>query len=56
MKVTSPSTDIEKEILKLLSEDSAKSFLLQCGREYGFALEDEESPRATQLHLLSKEE
>ena len=38
-----------------MCKDAAATLLQHSGREYGFADEDE-SPRATQLHLLRKEE
>ena len=35
--------------------NTSKYALLHCGREYGFA-ENNEQPRATELHFLFKEE
>ena len=46
---------LEKNILHLMCEHSAKALKLQCGCEYGFADEGQEA-RATDLTLLTREE
>ena len=51
-----PPSDIENQLLELMCKDADAALLRQSGREYGFADEEDKSPRATQLHLLTKEE
>ena len=60
MTVKPPSTEVEKEIIKQMCLDAAKTIELQCGREYGFGkyieLNNSTAPRATQIYKLSSEE
>ena len=56
VKVKKPSTDLELQILNMMTVATADVFSLQAGREYGFGKHKDEAPRATQLHLLSPEE
>ena len=49
-----PDCELVKEILYLMCMDAAYVVKLQCGREYGFA-DDNQLPRATQLDKLTED-
>ena len=49
-----PDCKLVKEILYLMCVDAAYAVKLQCGREYGFA-DDNQLPRATQLDKLTED-
>ena len=49
------TTDVAKEIVGKMCESAAESIKRQCGREYGFADDDEEL-RATDLSTLTSDE
>ena len=53
VEVSSPGSEIEKEILKKMCTDAAKTVERQCGREYGFGITDvEKKPRATEIYRI----
>ena len=56
--VITPSSDMEKALLKEMCHHAAKCIELQCGREYGFGNHTDESdpPRATQIYKLTPAE
>ena len=56
VKVNKPSTDLEFQILDKMCVNAAEVFCTQAGREYGFGDQSKKPVRATQLHLLTKEE
>ena len=53
--VEPPSTALEHEVFKHMCTDASRTVELQCGREYGFASDDEATPRAAQLHLVPEQ-
>jgi hypothetical protein len=56
VKVDKPNTDLSNQILKLMCIDAGEVFGRQAGREYGFGDHLDKPARATQIHLLTKEE
>ena len=56
VQVTQPTTDVAQQLLKKMCEDAAAVLDRQAGREYGFGVGVDETPRATQLHLLPPDE
>ena len=57
VKVNEPEGDVPKTILKKMCTDAANVLERQAGREYGFGEQSANpEPRATQIHLLTKEE
>ena len=53
LNIATPSTELDKEILRKMCIDAAETIDRQCGREYGFGKFQAETPRATQvLHIL----
>ena len=55
VKVQKPTTDIEEKILQKMYIDAAEVLDGQAGREYGFGSYKKKPARASQLHLLSKD-
>ena len=55
ISVPTLTTDVAKEIVGKICESAAESIKRQCGREYGFAADDEEL-RATDLSTLTSDE
>ena len=52
--VESPKTDLENALLSEMCTKAAETIELQCGREYGFGMN--ENPRATAIYKLTPEE
>ena len=58
VRVEPASSALEHEVLNLkyMCTDASRTVKLQCGRECGFAADDEALPRATQLQLFPEQE
>ena len=52
--VKEPSSKLSNELLKLMCSSAADGIKLQCGREYGFSPESDET-RATDLTTLNRD-